>query len=129
MLCKDKQQTNKHRGKADALYPQDLTARENAAQDSKVVKKRELGTLEMTQDEQQKTPPVQLLEMVDNSSRLCTRIFGWFFAMLLGRQTVSSSKLTRLSVVSRITQPVQDHFLGQWLALPAFKQGSVEGGN
>src|SRR5712692_5171470 len=57
MLCKDKQQSNKHRRKGDAPYPQDLTACENAAQDSKVVKKRELGTLEMTQIEQQKTPP------------------------------------------------------------------------
>ncbi|HVB72796.1 MAG TPA: hypothetical protein VNE38_04495 [Ktedonobacteraceae bacterium] len=50
-------QSNKHRRKADAPSPQDLTARENAARDSKVVKKREPGTLEMTQDEQQKTPP------------------------------------------------------------------------
>jgi hypothetical protein len=34
---------------------------------------------------------VQRLDKVDNSPRLCTRLFGWFFVMSLDREAVSSS--------------------------------------
>src|SRR5260221_13063469 len=46
-----------HRHKAGTTSRQDLTAQENTAQDSQVVKKRVPGTLEMAQAEPQKTPP------------------------------------------------------------------------
>jgi len=43
MLCKDKQQANKHKRKADAPDPQDLTAHEKVTQDSNIVKKESLA--------------------------------------------------------------------------------------
>ncbi len=72
---------------------------------------------------------VQLLNMVDNSPRHCTRLFGWFFNRVVEQVGRFILKLTHFCLICRFTQPSQHHFVGQFLASPALKQGLMEAGN
>ena len=72
---------------------------------------------------------VQPLDKVENSPRLCPRLFGWFFAMVLDREGRFILKLTHFCLACRFPQPSQRPLVGRFPASPALKQEQVEAGN